>query len=174
MNLDFDFQNVVTAEFGVGQDDGDDQTFAFVSVDGEVQGALREMSQATWGAMQEQASTLTRYEPSEKYAGCEYVYLPLTDQLAARMHDLHTANNLPTDGHALGQGDIDVLCLDHINDDGAAHRKETAQGTRWQTAYKWIIKNDYPPNVQVLCYNCNMKKEVVRRRNSRKSNTLHA
>lgn len=73
-----------------------------------------------------------------------------------------------------GQGDIDVLCLDHINDDGAAHRKETAQGTRWQTAYKWIIKNDYPPNVQVLCYNCNMKKEVVRRRNSRKSNTLHA
>lgn len=102
MNLDFDFQNIRTVEFGVGRDDGDEQAFSFVSVDGEVQAALREMSQATWAAMQDQATTPDKYEPSEKYAGCEHVYLPLTDELAARMRDLHTANNLHTDGHALG------------------------------------------------------------------------
>ena len=63
-----------------------------------------------------------------------------------------------------GQGDVDVLCIDHINDDGAHHRKNI--GTDTLTA--WIIKNDYPPGFQVLCANCNLKKEVMRRRNSRK------
>lgn len=58
-----------------------------------------------------------------------------------------------------GQGDIDVLCLDHINDDGAAHRKEIGR-----EAFRWAIRNDYPPIFQVLCYNCNIKKERVRRR----------
>lgn len=67
-----------------------------------------------------------------------------------------------------GQGDIDVLCLDHINDDGATHRKENGgkllAGMRM---YRWITKNDYPPIFQVLCANCNLKKEVTRRRNNR-------
>src|SRR5688572_23391207 len=99
MNLGFDFQNVITVEFGVGQDDGDDQTFVFVPVDGEVQAALRQMSQTTWATMQEQAVRPEKYEPSEKYASCEHVYLSLTDPLAARMRDLHTANNLPVNGH---------------------------------------------------------------------------
>lgn len=137
MNLDFDFQNIVTAEFGVGQDDGDDQTFAFVPVDGEVQDALHEMSQATWAAMQEQAATLTRYEPSEKYAGCEYVYLPLTDHLAVRMHDLHTANNLPTDGHALGNP-TEVFCYFARLTDGQ-HRRLTA--LRRATQFKGVLKS---------------------------------
>lgn len=137
MNLHFDFQNDVTTEFGVGQDDGDDQTFAFVSVDGEVQGALREMSQATWAAMQEQATTLTKYEPSEKYAGCEYVYLPLTDQLAARMHDLHTANNLPTDSHAL-ENPTKVFCYFAQFTDGQ-HRRLTA--LRRATQFKGVLKS---------------------------------
>ena len=66
MKLDFDLQGVITTEFGVRRDDGDHQTFTFVSVDREVQVALHEMSQATWMAMQEQATTPTKYEPLEK------------------------------------------------------------------------------------------------------------
>src|SRR5688572_10940816 len=57
-----------------------------------------------------------------------------------------------------GQGDIDVLCLDHINDDGAEHRRQVGgkllAGLRM---YRWITKNDYPPIFQVLCANCNLK-----------------
>ncbi len=137
MKLEFDFQNVITAEFGVGQDDGDDQTFVFVSVDGEVQGALREMSQTTWTAMQKQATTPTRYEPSEKYASCEHVYLPLTDHLAARMRDLHTANNLPTDGHALGSPS-EVFCyFARFTDE--QHRRLTA--LRRATQFKGVLKS---------------------------------
>lgn len=137
MNLNFDFQNVTTTEFGIGQDDGDDQTFVFVSVDGEVQGALREMSQTTWTAMQKQSTTPTKYEPSEKYASCEYVYLPLTDHLAARMRDLHTANNLPTDGNALGNPS-EVFCYFARFTD-KHHRRLTA--LRRATQFKGVLKS---------------------------------
>lgn len=66
-----------------------------------------------------------------------------------------------------GQGDIDVLNIDHIDGGGNKHRKEL--GTRnGQSFYTWIISNDYPDGFQVLCANCNLKKEVMRRRNARK------
>lgn len=137
MNLNFDLQNIVTAEFGIGHDDGDEQAFTFVSVDGDVQGALREMSQATWDAMQEQAMTPSKYEPSEKYASCEHVYLPLTDQFASRMHDLHAANNLLTDGHALGNPS-EVFCYFARFTDGQ-HRRLTA--LRRATQFKGVLKS---------------------------------
>lgn len=56
-----------------------------------------------------------------------------------------------------GQGDIDVLCFDHIDNNGAAHRKEVGNSAMaW-----WLIKNDYPAGFQVLCYNCNNKKKIL-------------
>jgi hypothetical protein len=62
-----------------------------------------------------------------------------------------------------GHSDLDVLCLDHINDDGQSYRR----GGRRRGGsgfYSWIIAQGYPPGLQVLCANCNTKKEVVRRR----------
>jgi len=47
---------------------------------------------------------------------------------------------------------FDFLTLDHINKDGAAHRREIGKGDRLLT---WIIKNNYPPRFRILCYNCN-------------------
>lgn len=63
-----------------------------------------------------------------------------------------------------GQGDQDVLTVDHINDDGAEHRRKI-DGRK---TYSWLADNDYPPGFQVLCFNCNVKKEVMRRRSLRK------
>lgn len=93
-----------------------------------------------------------------------------------RRHDEHLKNaviNVLTDGEGTcrwcGQGDQDVLTIDHINDDGAKHRKEfggRAFGGR--ALYNWMVQNDYPPGFQVLCFNCNVKKEIVRRRSARK------
>lgn len=45
----------------------------------------------------------------------------------------------------------DLLTIDHINNDGKAHRKELKS----HYMYRWLIKNNYPKGFQVLCMNCN-------------------
>lgn len=58
-----------------------------------------------------------------------------------------------------GCSDIRVLDIDHVNNDGAAHRK--AMGCL--TSVWWIIKNNFPIGFQILCKNCNWLKEMERR-----------
>jgi hypothetical protein len=48
---------------------------------------------------------------------------------------------------------IEFLTIDHINNNGAEHRKQI--GTQ---IYPWLKKNKYPADFQVLCYNCNYLK----------------
>jgi len=62
-----------------------------------------------------------------------------------------------------GEDDVDVLCIDHIDNDGARHRKAIGC-TDGSNFYKWLKKNNYPEGFQVLCYNCNMKKAAQFRR----------
>ena len=54
--------------------------------------------------------------------------------------------------------DVDMLTLDHVNNDGAAHRKEIKS-----RIYNWIVKNNYPDGFQTLCGNHQMKKEFLGR-----------
>lgn len=63
-----------------------------------------------------------------------------------------------------GIKDIDVLCIDHINDDGCKERKTLK--TRDQF-YKSIISRNFPPDYQILCFNCNYKKELSRKRKNK-------
>jgi len=49
------------------------------------------------------------------------------------------------------------LSMDHINNDGAKHRKEIGNTTT--NLHRWLIKNDFPDNFQVLCMNCNTGKD---------------
>jgi len=66
-----------------------------------------------------------------------------------------------------GIDDIDVLDIDHIDDSGSVHRKNGIHGWRF---YMLLKKLGYPKdNYQLLCRNCNWKKEMERRR-SRLSN----
>lgn len=54
-----------------------------------------------------------------------------------------------------------VLTLDHVENDGADHRRSiTGSATKGtgHRLYKWLRENGYPPGFQVLCYNCNMGK----------------
>ena len=56
-----------------------------------------------------------------------------------------------------GEQDISVLCIDHLDDDGKKHRQDIGIfGCRF---YRWLEQRDYPEGFQVLCYNCNMRKE---------------
>ena len=56
-----------------------------------------------------------------------------------------------------GEAELLFLAIDHVNDDGAAHRREhgIASGT---SIYAWLKKNDWPAGFQVLCHNCNNAK----------------
>lgn len=69
--------------------------------------------------------------------------------------------------------DIDAMCLDHIANDGAAHRKElgcsgrgTVSGT---TIYERLKAKGWMPGLQALCFNCNTIKELQRKRNGKTS-----
>jgi hypothetical protein len=50
-----------------------------------------------------------------------------------------------------GESTFEFLEIDHVNNDGAAHRKEIGKSN----TYKWLINNKYPSGFRVLCSNCN-------------------
>ena len=94
MNLEFDLNAIENTEFGVGIEESNDSGIFVVPVDGSVQLALQSMTKATWQAAQELDASPSLYNPSEKYEGVEFVYLPLDDILAKQMRYLHQANNI--------------------------------------------------------------------------------
>lgn len=54
-----------------------------------------------------------------------------------------------------GEDEILFLTIDHINDDGAAHRKTLPRTYSGGKFYKWLKRNKYPSGFRVLCFNCN-------------------
>ena len=51
-----------------------------------------------------------------------------------------------------GESNVGFLTLDHVNGDGAQHRKILK---RKAGIFIWARENGYPPVLQVMCYNCN-------------------
>jgi hypothetical protein len=137
MKLSFDLNKVTLVEFGVGRDDRNGQAFLAVPVDTKVQTALREMTQATWHAMHQDEDGPTKYEPSDKHGGVEWLYLPLADDMAAGVRDLHQAVNLPLDAAAL-TSPADVFCY-FVRLTDNQQRKLTA--LRRANQFKGIVKN---------------------------------
>ncbi len=60
------------------------------------------------------------------------------------------------------QKDVKFLVIDHINDDGAEDRR--VWKNKVADIHLWLKKNKYPIGYQVLCGNCNLKKERMRRK----------
>lgn len=59
-----------------------------------------------------------------------------------------------------GETTPEFLTIDHINNDGAQHRKETKLkgGRRF---YAWLKRNGFPKDgLQLLCFNCNCGKQI--------------
>jgi hypothetical protein len=50
-----------------------------------------------------------------------------------------------------GEDRDEFLAIDHINGDGAEHRKQVRE-----PMYAWLKRNGYPSGFRVLCHNCNM------------------
>lgn len=53
-----------------------------------------------------------------------------------------------------GESEVRFLTIDHIDGNGAEHRKTTKCGTG-ATFYRRLIREGMPEGYQVLCYNCN-------------------
>lgn len=55
------------------------------------------------------------------------------------------------------------LTFDHVNNDGNTHRRRDSKGKENSHAggfmLKWIIKNNFPNSIQILCWNCNCGKQ---------------
>jgi hypothetical protein len=52
------------------------------------------------------------------------------------------------------------LTLDHIDNNGAEHRRELGGGRSTSTdkTWRWLVTNNFPEGFQILCYNCNCGK----------------
>lgn len=61
-----------------------------------------------------------------------------------------------------GESDPLVLVLDHINDDGQEDRKANNHNGGYQF-YRQLKAKGWPDHVQLLCHNCNFRKEYRRR-----------
>jgi len=62
-----------------------------------------------------------------------------------------------------GESGLCFLTIDHINGDGAAHRRSLSKHRKSrslcsQTIYVWLKHNGFPKDFQILCYNCNCAK----------------
>lgn len=62
--------------------------------------------------------------------------------------------------HFCGITDIDVLCLDHVDGGGQRHRKIIGGSSK--TLFYQLIQQGFPEGYQVLCANCNLKKELTK------------
>ena len=50
-----------------------------------------------------------------------------------------------------GESEVLFLTVDHVNENGAEHRKSVSP----DQLYRWLMKNPPSPDFQVLCMNCN-------------------
>ena len=83
----------------------------------------------------------------------------------------HYSNGIRKCAHCGFNGDLDALCLDHIENNGQEHRRTlgvggmTSKGNRsGTTMYERFKALGWLPGLQVLCFNCNAVKEVRRKR----------
>ncbi len=52
-----------------------------------------------------------------------------------------------------GENERKFLSVDHINNDGAAHRREHGH-TTGEKMHRWLIREGFPDGFQILCMNC--------------------
>jgi hypothetical protein len=51
---------------------------------------------------------------------------------------------------------FEFLSVDHVNGDGAAKRRKLGKSETSTTLYRRLIKENFPDEYQILCFNCNM------------------
>ena len=74
-------------------------------------------------------------------------------QINLKLTAYQNYNNVCTN---CGCSKLEFLTIDHVNNDGASHRK------KFKNIYSWLKNNNYPKrNFQILCFNCNYLKHFA-------------
>lgn len=64
-----------------------------------------------------------------------------------------------------GESESLFLALDHVANDGKAHRRELAGNAKRSApnhrVYQDVIRRGFPADFQLLCHNCNMAKAIA-------------
>jgi hypothetical protein len=69
----------------------------------------------------------------------------------------HYSEGIPT-CKCCGETNIAFLTIDHVNNDGAEHRRRDPNA-RGGSLYYLLVRSNFPEGFQVLCMNCNCAKE---------------
>jgi hypothetical protein len=80
-------------------------------------------------------------------------------RLRGRTYELlcHYSKSRKPKCECCGETNVEFLALDHINRDGAAHRREIeAQRAGWRLRQWLVSQKKLPTDLRVLCHNCNM------------------
>jgi hypothetical protein len=70
-------------------------------------------------------------------------------------------------GEACTVVDVDMLSLDHINNDGAAHRRVVGKNKTGEKMYRLVKSEGFPSGFQTLCMNHQTKKKLENARDKR-------
>jgi len=102
-----------------------------------------------------------------RYHSKKVVYLEVSKERRQRLKlEAMQAYGGPT-CKCCGVAEIEFLAIDHIKNDGAAHRRALMKQKGWKGPatqmagshfYLWLKQQGYPPGFQVLCMNCNFAK----------------
>lgn len=57
-----------------------------------------------------------------------------------------------------GEDNPIFLTLDHVRNEGAAHRRGELDGKKYSHLWDWAFSHGFPDTLQLLCYNCNCAK----------------
>ena len=63
--------------------------------------------------------------------------------------------------------DVDMLSLDHVNNDGAEHRRTVGKNKTGEKMYRLVKTEGFPNGFQTLCMNHQTKKKLENARNNR-------
>lgn len=58
------------------------------------------------------------------------------------------------------ESNVAFLTVDHINDDGADHRRSLGKNAGSLQVWRWIVQHGFPDHFQILCWNCNAAKHI--------------
>ena len=113
-----------------------------------------------------------REENRERYNAMKMLYRDRTKKKTL----LEYSHNGKIECKYCGITDIDVLVLDHIEDNGAEHRKQigiSGRSSAGTGTYEALKREGYPKGLQVLCANCNTKKQRLRIEAKRSKNKYY-
>ncbi len=139
MTIEFDFDNIEIVEFGIGRDFSGESRFTMLGVDANVQDALSEMAQATWSAMQTHEGGPVEYEPSDKHASNEFLYMRLNNSNVdnIRILECHQAQFMDIDKNAL-MNSAAIFCYFAKFKDG---QQNYLTAVRRATQFKGVLKS---------------------------------